>query len=66
MARIIVVAEPAESFGSQVVFQERVVPVHLESEHSSAQLIERLGWAIVDADELERAGSLDRDGGALY
>jgi hypothetical protein len=35
--------------------QERLVSAHLESDHASAQLVERLGWAIVDADELERA-----------
>jgi hypothetical protein len=36
-----------------VVLQERVVPSDLESDHFSAQLVERVGWALVDADEIE-------------
>jgi hypothetical protein len=41
-----------------VLLQERIGLVDLESDHYSAQLIERLGWALVDADDLEdtRAG----------
>ncbi len=55
MPRIIVVAECGHSSDSRAVFAERVVTAHLESEQSSAQLVERLGWAIIDADELEQA-----------
>ena len=58
MARIIVVADP--SSGTQVVLEERVATAHLESNHSCAQLVERLGWAIVDAEELERGGATAR------
>jgi hypothetical protein len=36
-----------------VVLQERVVPNDLESDHFSAQLVERVGWALADADEME-------------
>jgi hypothetical protein len=35
------------------LLQERVVPSDLESDHFSAQLVERVGWALVDADEIE-------------
>jgi hypothetical protein len=35
------------------VLQERVVSSDLESDHFSAQLVERVGWALVDADEVE-------------
>jgi hypothetical protein len=35
------------------VLQERVLPSDLESDHFSAQLVERVGWALVDADEIE-------------
>ena len=33
-----------------VLLEERVLPAHFESDHYSAQLVERVGWAIVDAD----------------
>ena len=53
MPRIIIVAEDADRRSQQVVMEERVVPAHLETDHSTSQLIERLGWAIVDAEDLE-------------
>lgn len=55
MPRIIVLAECGYSPGSRVVLEERVAIAHFESDHSSGQILERLGWAIVDADELEQA-----------
>jgi hypothetical protein len=60
MTRIIVVAE--RSTGTQVVLEERVVVSHLESEHSCAQLVERLGWAMIEAEELEQGGTTARAG----
>ena len=54
MPRIIVLADCGHGLGHRVVMEERLVSAHLESDHASAQLLERLGWAIVDADELER------------
>jgi hypothetical protein len=38
-----------------VVLEERLVTAHLDSDHASAQLVDRLGWAILDADEIEAA-----------
>jgi hypothetical protein len=38
-----------------VLLDERVCPEHLSDGHSAAQLIERLGWAINDAENAERA-----------
>jgi hypothetical protein len=32
------------------VLDERVYPVHLASDHAAAQLIERLVWAVRDAE----------------
>jgi hypothetical protein len=55
MARIIVTADPGERDDEAVVFEERVYPVHLASDHSAAQLIERLAWAVGDAERSERA-----------
>jgi hypothetical protein len=53
MPRIIIVAECEGDPSRQVVMEERVVPAHLDTEHSSGQLIQRLGWALVDAEGLE-------------
>jgi hypothetical protein len=67
MARIIVMAEPADRrrltdrrrladpAGEQppVLLDERVDPVHLCDEHAAEQLIERLAWAVNDAEELQ-------------
>jgi hypothetical protein len=33
--------------------REQVTPASLESEHYSAQLIERVGWAVLDAEEVD-------------
>jgi CTP:molybdopterin cytidylyltransferase MocA len=54
MARIMVTTEQGERPGDPVLLDERVCPEHLSDDHSAAQLIERLGWAINDAEE--RAG----------
>lgn len=40
--------------GSPVLLREHVTESALASEHYSAQLIERIGWAVVDASETER------------
>jgi len=50
MARIIVTADPCEHDAAAVVLEERVYPVHLASDHAAAQLIERLAWAVSDAE----------------
>jgi hypothetical protein len=55
MPLVIVLADCGHTGHKEVVMQERVVPAHLDSDHSSAQLIQRIGWAIVDADDLEQA-----------
>jgi hypothetical protein len=60
MARIIVTTDPTEqSGGASVLMDERVHPVHLSSDHSAAQLVERLAWAVRDADNAE-SGSARR------
>jgi len=33
-----------------VTLREDVQPMHLGSEHHAAQLIERIGWAVADAE----------------
>jgi hypothetical protein len=55
---ILVTTNSRDDGESVVLLKERIGLVDLESDHYSAQLIERLGWALVDADDLEdtRAG----------
>ena len=37
-----------------VMWRERISSADFESDHFQAQLVERLGWAVMDADEAER------------
>ncbi len=50
MARIIVTTDASERPDAPVLLDERVYPVHLASDHAAAQLMERLSWAISDAE----------------
>jgi len=52
MAQILVVTDPSETDG-EVVYSERVGSVHLEG-HAGVQLVERLRWAVRDAQVAER------------
>jgi hypothetical protein len=54
MARIIVTTERGRGPDAPVLFDEQVCPDHLSDDHSAAQLIERLGWAVTDAEDAER------------
>ena len=66
MARIIVMAEPSDrrrptdrhlvdhpGEQSPVLLDERVDPVHLCDDHAAEQLIQRLAWAVNDAEEVQ-------------
>lgn len=55
MARIIVMADPTERRNAPILLDERVCSAHIADNYSAAQLIERLGWAIDDAENAERA-----------
>ncbi len=57
MARIVVTADSTSRRDTPVVLDERVLSIHLSDGHAADQLIERLGWAISDAEELERSGN---------
>ena len=54
MARIIVTTDPSEQSEAPILLEESVYSVHLDDDHAAAQLIERLGWAINDAESVER------------
>jgi hypothetical protein len=56
MPRIIVTTDPPQlTGGAPVLLDEQVQSVHLSSGHAAAQLVERLAWAISDAEDAERA-----------
>lgn len=58
MPRIIVTtAPPVDSHDDSVLFDELVQSVHLSTDHAAAQLIERLVWAINDAEDAEQRRS---------
>ena len=53
MARIIVTADPTAADDPPVLLEESVSSVHLSTGHAAAQLVERLAWAIADAEDAE-------------
>jgi hypothetical protein len=59
MPQILVVADVHDDTTSPVVYREGISPSDLESDHFSGQLVERVGWAVLDADELEQEKSRD-------
>ena len=59
MPRIIVMSDPSSEREGAVTLDERVTSANLRSGHDSAQLIERVGWAVHDADEAEREEAVD-------
>jgi hypothetical protein len=55
MPQIIVTAGPTDQQGEgAVMLRERVSPADFESERFAANLVERLGWAVLDATEEEQ------------
>ncbi|MGN6258095.1 MAG: hypothetical protein ACTHN3_10160 [Solirubrobacterales bacterium] len=52
MPQILVLTDSPQRAG-EVVYRERVPSSSLESEHFAGQLLERVGWAVKDADDLE-------------
>lgn len=58
MPRIIVTTDTTERAPQgSVLLDELVHSVHLSTGHAAAQLVERLAWAISDAEEAERGAS---------
>jgi hypothetical protein len=57
MPQIIVTADRATKHDdTPVMLRERVNVTDFESDHFASQLVERLGWAVSDADDVERSG----------
>jgi hypothetical protein len=63
MPQIIVVADRrsdrTQGRDAPVTFTERVSVQDFESQHFQGQLVERLGWAVGDADAVERGHTAD-------
>jgi hypothetical protein len=57
MPQILVVTDSPTDAASSVIYRERVSSTDLESDHFSGQLVERVGWALRDANEVERKSS---------
>ncbi|HEX8752613.1 MAG TPA: hypothetical protein VF731_04275 [Solirubrobacterales bacterium] len=62
MPQIIVVTDSASSTG-EVMYRERVATSDLSSEHFSGQLVERVRWAVQDADQAEHRAALVESAG---
>ncbi len=59
MARIIVIADVSgrTNIDAPVLMDEEVKPDHLADEHASHQIIERVAWAVLDAQALSRSSA---------
>ena len=56
MPRIIVTTDPFQlPDDPPVLLDEQVHSVHLSTGHAASQLVQRLAWAISDAEDAERA-----------
>lgn len=55
MPQILVVTDSAGEDAGTVVYRERISTTDFESAHFSGQLVERVGWAVGDASDLERS-----------
>jgi hypothetical protein len=51
--QILVVTDNRDETAGDVVYRERVALTDLESDYFSGQLVERVGWAVLDADRME-------------
>lgn len=60
MPQILVLTDSPQRAG-EVVYRERVPSSSLESDHFAGQLLERVGWAVKDADDLEHRPEEPRD-----
>jgi hypothetical protein len=57
MPRIIVTTDSSQQIDDgSALLDERVQSVHISTDHAAAQLVERLAWAIKDAESAEQVG----------
>jgi hypothetical protein len=54
MPRIIVTTDPSPlSANARIWLDEHIQSVHLSTDHAAAQFVERLAWAISDAEDAD-------------
>jgi hypothetical protein len=58
MARILITTERGRARAGGVTLDERIITSDFDSDHFAAALIERIGWALVDADDAEPRGRI--------
>jgi hypothetical protein len=61
MPRILITTEPADKPDMLVMLDERIATSDLASDHFAGQLIERIGWALADAETTEHKPSNHRE-----
>jgi hypothetical protein len=54
MPRIRITTEPGTAREQTVLLDERICVSDLASAHFAGRLLERIGWAVADADDTER------------
>jgi hypothetical protein len=54
MPRILITTESAEESGVLVMMNERIAVGDLASDHFASQLVERIGWALADAEAVRQ------------
>jgi hypothetical protein len=53
MPQIIITTDGPGGSEATEVHRERIIPADVETEKASSLLVERIGWALSDADQLE-------------
>lgn len=51
---IVQTTSPSGDGAAHITLTERVLATHLDDKHHAGQLIERLSWAVADAEALEQ------------
>jgi hypothetical protein len=59
--RMLVMTESADQVPTEVMLSEHLATCDLASDHFAAQLVERIAWALADAEEAEHR-LVDRHG----
>jgi hypothetical protein len=60
MPQIIVKTDGPGEDGGTEVHRERIDSADVETETASHLLVERIGWALSDADQIERKGEMQQ------
>jgi hypothetical protein len=58
MPQILIVTDSPQTSG-EIVYRERVACEDLSSSHFAGQLVERVGWAVSDASQIEHRAEVN-------